>query len=62
MIQLFGLMCLVAGDASSCNVHAWEDTFDTMEVCQEVGAAQVGGMTPWGIIVNYKCEAAGEDA
>ncbi len=62
MIQLFGLMCLVAGDASTCTVHAWKETFDTMEACQAVGAAQVGGMTPWGIVVNYECEAAGEDA
>lgn len=62
MIQLFGLICLVSGDASTCTVHAWEDAFTTMEACQEVGADQVGSQTPWGTIVDYKCEVAGEDA
>ncbi len=62
MIQLFGLMCLVSGDPSTCTVHAWKETFDSVEACQAVGAAQVGGQTPWGIVVNYECEAAGEDA
>lgn len=62
MFALIGLLCTDPASLDTCQMRYWKVPLPTLETCQQVGEAQLGSVTPYGVVLGYKCEPAGENA
>lgn len=60
---LVSLMCFDTSNPLTCSLNVWKtETFPTKEACTAVGVTHVGAFTPFGVIVDFKCEPSGDPA
>lgn len=62
MFLLLGLLCTDPSNPTTCQTLQYGKPIDTLVSCEATGQAQLGSMTPYGIVTRYVCEPVGEDA